>query len=56
MDDNLLTVQQVADRCYVSVETVRRWIKNDGLAAMKLGHRTVRIRPADLAEFLSRAA
>ena len=55
MADNLLTMQQVAERCYVSIDTVYRWIKRDGLPVIRKG-RVVRIKPEDLDEFLSRAA
>jgi excisionase family DNA binding protein len=37
--DELLTVQEVADRLRVNEATVRRWIKNGSLAAVKLPHR-----------------
>jgi excisionase family DNA binding protein len=35
----LLTVQEVASRLRVNEATVRRWIKNGSLAAIKLPHR-----------------
>lgn len=37
--NELLTVQEVAQRLRVNEATVRRWIKNGSLAAVKLPHR-----------------
>ncbi len=37
--NELLTVQEVARRLRVNEATVRRWIKNGSLAAVKLPHR-----------------
>jgi len=37
--EELLTVQEVAARLRVNEATVRRWIKNGSLAAVKLPHR-----------------
>lgn len=37
--EELLTVQEVADRLRVNEATVRRWIKNGALQAIKLPHR-----------------
>lgn len=37
--EELLTVQEVADRLRVNEATVRRWIKNGSLVAIKLPHR-----------------
>lgn len=38
-NEELLTVQEVADRLRVTEATVRRWIKNGSLDAIKLPHR-----------------
>ena len=43
-----LTPQEVSDLLQVSVQTVRRWIKEDSLPAYKVGPRMWRIRAADL--------
>ncbi|HLL78342.1 MAG TPA: helix-turn-helix domain-containing protein [Ktedonobacteraceae bacterium] len=37
--EELLTVQEVAERLRVNEATVRRWIKNGALQAIKLPHR-----------------
>jgi excisionase family DNA binding protein len=37
--EELLTVQEVATRLRVNEATVRRWIKNGALEAIKLPHR-----------------
>ena len=43
-----LTPQEVSDLLHVSVQTVRRWIKEDSLPAYKVGPRMWRIRRVDL--------
>ena len=48
----LLTFQAVADRCDVSVWTVRAWVDADKLKVLRLPGRLVRVDPADLAAFL----
>ncbi len=52
MTDPLLTVKEVAARLQVSPEQVRRLIRAGDLPSVDLGPRTVRIRPADLEDFL----
>ena len=47
-----LTPQEVSDLLQVSVQTVRRWIKEDDLPAYKVGPRMWRIRKVDLDEWL----
>ena len=49
----LLTIEQVADRCSVSVRTVRRWIASGELGVHRLGTRNVRVSEHDLAAFLA---
>ena len=44
---------EVANQLGVDVESVRRWIRRDWLRATKLGHKTIRIAPADLNAFLA---
>lgn len=51
-DSPLLSIEKVADRCDVSVRTVRRWIAGRELVAHKLG-RQWRVSEADLATFLA---
>lgn len=46
-----LTVEEVADQLQVSSRTVHRWIREDGLPAIKLA-RAVRVDADDLAKWL----
>jgi excisionase family DNA binding protein len=48
----LLTIADVADHCQVSPRSVRRWIDNGRLRAIRLG-RSIRVSEGDLARFLS---
>jgi excisionase family DNA binding protein len=48
----LLTIDDVARVCKVSVKTVRRWIESAELRAAKLGAQW-RIRPKDLELFIA---
>ena len=50
----LLTVDDVAERCGVRVTTVRTWIKDGALAALRLSGRHYRMREADVEAFLSK--
>jgi CTP synthase len=53
-DDQLLTLEDVADRLKVSVSTVRRWVKSNELRSLKVGNRgQYRISLGDLEEFLA---
>jgi excisionase family DNA binding protein len=47
-----LTPQEVSDLLQVSVQTVRRWIKEEDLPAYKVGPRMWRIRKMDLNTWL----
>ncbi|MBN1978720.1 MAG: helix-turn-helix domain-containing protein, partial [Anaerolineae bacterium] len=47
-----LTPQEVSDLLQVSVQTVRRWIKDEELPAYKVGPRMWRIRKVDLDTWL----
>lgn len=51
-----LTPQEVSRLLHVSVQTVRRWIKDEKLPAYRVGPRMWRIRAADLDEWLQRSA
>jgi len=47
----MLTVKEVALKCGVHEMTVREWIKNGQLPAIRLpGGKAIRIRPEDLEE------
>lgn len=50
--ESFLTPQEVSDLLQVSVQTVRRWIKEDTLPAYKVGPRVWRIRKVDLDTWL----
>lgn len=51
--DELLGVEKVAEELGVHVDTVRKWIREKQLRAVKLGRRGgYRIRRSDLHEFL----
>jgi excisionase family DNA binding protein len=48
--DTLLTVQQVAERLQLNPETIRRWVREGKLRAIKLGSNRggFRIRESDI--------
>jgi CTP synthase len=53
-DDQLLTLEDVAERLKISVSTVRRWVKSNELRSIKVGNRgQYRISLGDLEEFLA---
>jgi len=47
------TPTEVAHQLGVDPQSVRRWIRRGWLGAIKLGHNTIRITPADLRAFLA---
>ncbi len=49
---NWLTATDVADRCMVSTATVRRWVKDGKLSAMKLPSGHFRVTVEDFRDFL----
>ena len=53
--DQLLTLQQVADRLQVSMSTVRRLAAKGKLKTVRIG-RNLRVRPEDLAAYIKEAA
>ena len=56
-EERLLTVEQVAERLQVHIETVRRWLRSGELEGRDLGHRVgYRVRESDLEEFIERRA
>jgi len=53
-DEQLLTLEDVAERLKVSVSTVRRWVRSNELRSIKVGNRgQYRIGLKDLEEFLA---
>ncbi len=51
-DDELLTLEEVAKRLHVHVETVRRYIKQKKLTAIRLSNTNLRVRESELNRFL----
>lgn len=57
MSEQLLTVQQVAERLQVHEETVRRWLRDGSLVGINFEGKTgYRIRQDELESFLERRA
>ena len=54
-DDEYLTVQEIADRLKLNQQTVRNWIDQDKLPAVRIGRR-VRVRRVDLDRVLAQGA
>jgi excisionase family DNA binding protein len=55
MDDRVLTVNQVAQRLQVDVQTVRRWLRSGDLVGIPFGGRTGwRVTEQELQAFLDR--
>jgi excisionase family DNA binding protein len=54
--DQLLTYEQAADRLQVKVWTLRRLVRRRELPVVRIGHRTCRVRPVDIARFTERRA
>ncbi len=55
MEDEMLTVQQVAQQMKVSERTVINWIEmEDGLPAFPIGKRGYRISKSDLQAFIDK--
>jgi excisionase family DNA binding protein len=55
MDDRVLTVNQVAQRLQVDVQTVRRWLRNAELVGIPFGGRTGwRVTEQEFQAFLDR--
>lgn len=48
---DLLTVQEAADACKISIRTMFRWLRDGKLPAVRIG-KVTRIRHADLVEFI----
>jgi excisionase family DNA binding protein len=54
-EEQWLTVEQVAERLQVHIETVRRWIRSGDLPGVRLGRRAgYRVKAADLDAFLDK--
>ena len=54
-DDEFLTVKEIADRLKLNQQTVRNWIDQDKLPAVRIGRR-VRVRRVDLDRVLAQGA
>jgi excisionase family DNA binding protein len=51
IDDQLLTVDQVAEELHLHPQTIRNWIRNGKLRAVKLGH-VFRVKREDMEEMI----
>jgi excisionase family DNA binding protein len=56
VDDEFLTVMEVAETLKLNPQTVRNWIDRGELSAVRLGSRRVRIKRSDLDAFLARGS
>lgn len=54
-EDELLTVQEVADQLRLNQQTVRNWLTDGKLASVRVGSRRVRIRRAGLDALLGKS-
>lgn len=52
MPDELLTLQQVADELQLHIETIRAWVRDKKLPAIKISSREYRVRRSALEKFL----
>ena len=52
VDENLLTLDEVAKRLGISRVTLWRWVKDGKLSAVKLSQRTVYVRREELERFV----
>lgn len=52
MSDELLTIEQVAEILQLHVDTVRRYIRERKLVAVRLSTTNVRVRRSDLTKFI----
>jgi len=55
MDEEFLTVMEIAETLKVNPMTVRNWISREELPALRVGSRRVRVRRADFDAFLARS-
>lgn len=54
-DEQMLTLADVAERLQVSIDTVRRWVRDGGLPAYQLGARAgYRVKLSDFRAFLEK--
>jgi len=52
MNNNLLTVAQVAEKLSVDKQMVYQLIKDGLLKSIRLGYKTIRVAPDDLKQFI----
>jgi excisionase family DNA binding protein len=50
--DRFLTIDEVAEALHVSTALVKHLIRDKRLAALRMGHKTVRIRASALAKYI----
>ena len=52
MDDDLLTIEQVAERLQLHPDTVRRYIREKKMKAVRLSATNLRVRKSELDRFI----
>src|ERR1019366_3292816 len=52
MEDQFLTVAEIAERLRVNQQTVRNWIDRGEMAAVRIGARRIRVRQSELDRFI----
>jgi excisionase family DNA binding protein len=55
MDEEFLTVMEIAETLKLNPQTVRNWIDRGELPAVRVGSRRVRVRQTDFDAFLARS-
>ena len=53
-DDNFVTIEEIADKLKVDLETVRNWLRKGTLKGYKFG-KFWRVKESDFEEFLQKA-
>jgi excisionase family DNA binding protein len=54
VNEEFLTVSEIAETLKLNPQTVRNWIDRDELPALRVGSRRVRVRKSDFEAFLAR--
>ena len=52
MNDDLLTIEQVADKLQLHPDTIRRYIRERKLRAVRISATTIRVRQSEVDRFL----
>ena len=51
-NDKVYTIEEVAESLQVHSETVKKWVQEGKLGAVKIGYRTIRILQSDIDKFI----